>query len=109
MLNHSRKTEEGQEEFLLLPPGSGLHKAAESLSEVERFERRLITWKEIKRGERIGDGAQRLEYLSLRFQSREFLLWFSGLRTRQSVREDAGSIPGLAQWIKEPLWPQAVV
>ena len=30
----------------------------------------------------------------------EFLLWLSGLRTRHGVCEDAGSIPGLAQWLR---------
>ena len=31
----------------------------------------------------------------------EFPLWLSGLRSRSSVREDAGSIPGRAQWVKD--------
>ena len=39
----------------------------------------------------------------------EFPLWLSGLKTPRSVRKDAGSIPGLAQWIKDPVLPQAVV
>ena len=30
----------------------------------------------------------------------EFTLWFSGLRTRHSVHENAGLIPGLTQWVK---------
>ena len=38
----------------------------------------------------------------------EFLLWLSGLRTQYSVPEDAGSIPGLSQWIKALVLPRAV-
>ena len=27
-------------------------------------------------------------------------MWLSGLRTRHSVREDGGSVPGLTRWLK---------
>ena len=37
----------------------------------------------------------------------EFPLWLSGLRTPQGVREDAGSTPGLAQWVTDSALPQA--
>ena len=32
----------------------------------------------------------------------EFPLWVSRLRTWHTVREDSDSIPGLAQWVKDP-------
>ena len=38
---------------------------------------------------------------------KEFLLWISGLRMRHSVCEDANSMPGLSQWVKDPALPQA--
>ena len=34
----------------------------------------------------------------------EFLLWLSRLRTQYSVHEEAGSIPGLTQWLRIR-WP----
>ena len=37
----------------------------------------------------------------------EFLLWLIALRTRHSVHEDVGSIPGLAQGAMDPVMLQA--
>ena len=40
--------------------------------------------------------------------SLEFPLWISGLKTQCSLREDVGSIPGLAQWVNYLVLPQAM-
>ena len=34
-------------------------------------------------------------------------LWLSGLRAQQRVHEDVSLIPGLDQWVKDPMLPQA--
>lgn len=40
--------------------------------------------------------------------TQEFPLWLNSLKTQYTLCEDVGSIPGLAQWIKEPPLPKAV-
>ena len=42
------------------------------------------------------------------FNQGEFPLWLSGLRTQHSVHEDAGRIPGLTQWVKDPALPETM-
>ena len=36
----------------------------------------------------------------------EFLLWLSGLGTHHSVHKDVSLIPGLPQWVKDPVLPK---
>ena len=50
----------------------------------------------------ISPMSEKVQYLEL-----EFLLWFCRLRTCHSLHKDAGSILGLAQWVKDPVLPQA--
>ena len=38
-------------------------------------------------------------------KSSEFLLWLKGLKTQCCLCEDARSIPGLAQWVKDLALP----
>ena len=40
-------------------------------------------------------------------ETTEFLLWLSRLRTGCYLSEDVGLIPGLDQWITDPMLPQA--
>ena len=49
-----------------------------------------------------------LENLNIK-KSLEFPLWLSGLGIRHGLCEDVGLIPGLVQWVKDPVLLQAVM
>ena len=67
-------------------------------------ERKLEIW---WIGRKLGFRGIFLQIIGMESCNQEFLLWLSGLSTRHSLREDSGSIPGLAQWAKDAGMPQA--
>ena len=45
------------------------------------------------------------DLVKLKLHMREFPLWLIGLQTPLVSVKDVGSIPGLAQWVRDPVLP----